>query len=135
MRPVSTGPNPPRLLGPTRVLVFLDATAGWSRGIMRGFAAVAHEQNWILLHYHTFVELDWLLSEWDPAAAVLGPEWRSPWPASLRSRVSVSVNADRSAEGIGSVCVDEEGIADAALDHLLANGFSNLTTFRFDASP
>jgi LacI family transcriptional regulator len=117
-----------------RVLIVLGTSAAWSRGILRGFSSAAHEQGWILLHYHPHINLDWLVREWNPEAVVLGPEWTGAWPAALRSRTSVSVNADRSAEGVGSVCLDEERIADVALEHLRSTGLTNLATFRFDDS-
>jgi LacI family transcriptional regulator len=47
--------------------------------------------------------------------------------------VSVAINADRCAEGIASVLVDEVGITDLAVSHLFARGYRNLTTFRFDS--
>jgi LacI family transcriptional regulator len=115
-----------------RVLVVLDTSAAWSRGILRGFAHVAHEQGWTLLHYHSNVDLEWLVTEWPPSAAVLGPSLAGPWPARLRECVSVSVNFDRSAEGVASVCLDEARIAKVALSHFLARGFRTLTTFRFN---
>ena len=31
-----------------RVLVVLDTVSTWSRGVLRGFAKVAHEQGWLL---------------------------------------------------------------------------------------
>ena len=115
-----------------RVLIALDTCSGWSRGVLRGFAQVAHQQGWTILHYHPNVDLDWIISEFQPEAAVLGPALRGPWPAGLRGIVSVAVNVDRSAEGIASACVDEAKIADMALEHLLERGFRNLTTFRFN---
>jgi LacI family transcriptional regulator len=96
---------------------------------------VAHEQGWNLLHYHPSVDLEWLGRAWAPDAAVLGPEVRGPWPAALASCVAVSVNADRSADGVASVCLDEEAIAALAVEHMLAMGLRQLTTFRFDESP
>jgi LacI family transcriptional regulator, galactose operon repressor len=112
----------------------LDSSAAWSRGVLRGFTEIAHERGWTVLHYNPTADLDWLAAEWPPDAAVLGPALRGPWPDALRIPVAVSVNADRSAEGIASVCLDEQKIATVALDHLLAKGFCNLTTFRFDDS-
>jgi LacI family transcriptional regulator len=47
----------------------------------------------------------------------------------------ISVNIDRSAQGIPSVCLDEAAIAQVALQHLLDTGLRQLTTFRFDNSP
>jgi LacI family transcriptional regulator len=118
-----------------RILLVLDTWSGWSRGVLRGFAGVAHERGWTVLHYHSTADLDWLAAEWPPAAAVIGPDPRGPWPATLRSAAAVSVNADRSTEGVASVCPDEKEIAERALEHLLAAGLRDLTTFRFDASP
>ena len=40
-----------------RVPIILDASTGWSRGILRGFAVVAHERGWTLLHYHPTANL------------------------------------------------------------------------------
>jgi LacI family transcriptional regulator len=44
------------------------------------------------------------------------------------------VTVDRSAQGIASVCIDEENVAKLALDHLLAAGLRHVTTFRYDQS-
>jgi LacI family transcriptional regulator len=115
-----------------RVLIVLDTFAAWSRGVLRGFTAVANEHRWTLLHYHPTVDLDWLVREWSPAAAVIGPASSGRWPTRLASCPLVSVNADRSAEGMASVCLDEGQIAELALAHLLAKGLKHLTTFRFD---
>jgi LacI family transcriptional regulator len=116
-----------------RILLALDSTAAWSRGILRGFTRVAHEQGWEVLHYHPAANLDRLATELPPAAAVLGPTFSGPWPDRLRQCVSVAINADRSADGVASVCVDEDRITELAASHLLARGFRNFTTVRFDA--
>jgi LacI family transcriptional regulator len=115
-----------------RVLLALDSSAAWSRGILRGFVRVAHEQGWTLLHYHPAANLESLAAELPPAAAVLGPTFSGPWPEKLRGCVSVAVNADRCAEGIASVLLNETKIADLAASHLVARGLRNLTTVRFD---
>lgn len=124
-----------------RILVVLDSAAAWSRGILRGFARIGHEQGWAVLHYPPTENLEQLASEVNlqrlavempPSAVVLGPMFSGPWPSALRECVSVAVNADRCAEGIASVCLDESQIADLAVSHLLARGFKNLTTFGFD---
>jgi LacI family transcriptional regulator len=122
--------NETGLAGP-RVLLVLDSSAAWSRGTVRGFARVADEQGWTVLHYPAAANLDWLAGELPPSAAVIGPKFSGPWPARLRDCVSVAINADRCAEGIASVLVDEGSITDLALSHLVARGFRNLTTFRF----
>lgn len=118
-----------------RVLVVLGASGAWSRGILRGFTAAAHERGWNLIHYHPGADFDWLAREWAPDAVVLGPEVGGAWPAALRSALAVSVNADRTSAGVASVCVDEERVAALALEHLLAKGLRQLTVFRFDPSP
>jgi LacI family transcriptional regulator len=101
--------------------------------VLRGFAQVAHEQGWTILHYHPDLNLHWLSAGFRPDAAVLGPEYSGlPWPAALRRCVSVAVNIDRTAEGIASVCLDEGRIAELAFEHLFERGFRNLTTFRFE---
>lgn len=118
-----------------RVLIVLGTGGGWSRGILRGFVSAAHEQDWNVLHYHPTPNLDWLAREWKPDAIALGPEFHERWPAGLRARVMVSVNADRTAQGIGSVCLNEAQIARVALEHLLSKGLKNVTTFHFDDAP
>jgi len=122
-------------MAPPRVLIVLDTSAAWSRGILRGFARIAHERGWVVLHYLPGVDLPWLASQWPLSAAVLGPSVSGPWPFASRHFVSVSVNSDRSSDGIASVCLDESRIASLALSHLLARGFKNVTTFRFNSAP
>ncbi|MEO8184397.1 MAG: substrate-binding domain-containing protein [Deltaproteobacteria bacterium] len=119
--------------GAPRVLLVLDSSAAWSRGILRGFTGVAHEQGWSVLHYHPAANLERVAAELPPSAAVIGPTFSGPWPEGLRRCVSVAINSDRCAEGIASVLVDEARIAELALSHLWARGFRNLTSFRFDS--
>lgn len=118
-----------------RVLILLDTTGTWSRGILRGFIETARERDWSLLHYNSSFDLKWLREQWAPDAVVAGP---GPDAGALREffgeRV-VSVTMDRSRDGIASVCLDEESIARMAFDHLRGIGLSRVTTFRFDESP
>jgi LacI family transcriptional regulator len=114
-----------------RVLLVLDSSAAWSRGILRGFSRVAHEQGWEILHFQPSANLEWLTTELPPRAAVIGPTFSGPWPAKLRDRVTVAINADRCTEGIASVLVNETRVAELAVSHLLSRGFRNLTSFRF----
>jgi len=118
-----------------RVLVVLNTAAAWSRGILRGFMAAAHERDWTLLHYHPDADMSWLAAEWAPAAAVVGPELPAESITRLAPATLVSVNFERSAEGVASVCLDEQAIARLALQHLLDTGLRHLTTFRFDGAP
>ena len=117
-----------------RVLVVLGTKSAWSRGILRGFAAAAHEHDWTLLHYDAPSDLEWIVREWAPEVAVIGDLEREAM-ARLAPATLVSVTIDRSKEGILSVCLDEERIAALAFEHLHAAGFRNVTTFRCDASP
>ena len=119
--------------GAPRVLLVLDSGGAWSRGILRGFARVAHEQGWAVLHYPPSVNLERLAAELPPSAAVIGPGFSGPWPEGLRGCVSVAINTDRASEGIASVLPDQARIAELAAEHLLARGFRNLTTVRFDS--
>ena len=121
-------------MNPKRVLVVLGTEAAWSRGILRGFMAAAHEHDWMLLHYHPSSDLKWLVKEWSPVAAVIGPEFGKEAIAELAPAPVVSVTVDRSADGVASVCLDEETIASLALEHLLATGLRNMTTFRYGES-
>jgi LacI family transcriptional regulator len=116
---------------PARVLVVLDTSAAWSRGILRGFAGLAHQQGWTLLHYHPNADLEWLANRLVPTVAVLGPNIGPRWPSALEQCVSVAVNHDLSDQGIASVCVDDTRVGQVALEHLVTKGFQNLTTFRF----
>jgi LacI family transcriptional regulator len=118
-----------------RVLVVLDTLMTWSRGVLRGFARVAHERGWSLLHYHPDADLEWLARAWPVDAAVLGPATAARFVRPAKHCVTVAVNTDMSASGIASVSPDEERIADLALEHFLARGFRNLAAFRFDESP
>src|SRR5687768_11816819 len=119
-----------------RVLVALSTSAAWSRGILRGFMSVAHERGWMLLHYHPSADLSWVLHEFAPVAAVVGPELPGEMIAQLASAAAlVSVTVDRSAERIASVRIDEQAVARLALEHLLGTGLRQVSTFRFDESP
>ena len=117
-----------------RVLVLLDSGPGWSRGILRSFMAVAQERGWVPLHFHPYYpppDLDWLARTFAPAAALVGPELLGTSLEPLLPASIVSVAADRSSEGIASVCLDEGAIAAVALEHLLSKGLRHVTTFRF----
>ena len=118
-----------------RVLIVLGTEAAWSRGILRGFMEVAHERDWTMLYYHPGSDLNWVADEWAPAAVVFGPDLGAETIARLASAALVSVTVDRSASRIASVCLDEEGIAGLALEHLLTRGFRHVSTFRYDESP
>jgi len=119
--------------GAPRVLLVLDSANAWSRGILRGFARVAREQGWEVMHCQLPANLERLAAELPPSAAVIGPTFSGPWPARLRDCVSVAINTDRCSEGIASVVPDHARIAELAAEHLSARGFRNLTTFRFDS--
>ncbi len=120
---------------PQRVLVVLGTELAWSRGVLEGFMKAAHERDWSLLHYHPSSNLSWLVEEWAPTVAVLGPELDRKGIAMLAPATLVSVTVDRTADGIASVCLDEAGIAALAAEHLLAQGLRHVTTFRYDESP
>jgi len=118
-----------------RVLVLLDTRGAWSRGVLRGFMAAAQEHAWTLLHYHPTADVRWLAREWAPSVAVVGPELGAEALAALAPAALVSVPVDRTGQGTPSVCIDEDAVATLALDHLLATGLRNLTSFRFDDAP
>jgi LacI family transcriptional regulator len=97
---------------------------------------VAHERGWTVLHYHPYYpppDLGALVRKFAPAAAVIGPELLGRSLAPLAPATVLSVAADRSSEGIASVCIDEASVAALALEHLLAKGLRYVTTFRFAA--
>jgi LacI family transcriptional regulator len=117
-----------------RVLTVLNMGTAWSRGVLRGFMASAHERGWTVLHYPPPVDLAWLIERFSPAAAVIGPDSGRLPTALLRRVPFVSVALDLSADGIASVCPDEERIGALGLEHLLSTGLCNLSTFRLDGS-
>jgi LacI family transcriptional regulator len=117
-----------------RVLVILNTSTAWSRGVLRGFAASAHERGWTVLHYPPPVDLASLVERFAPDAALIGPD-SGRVSAELFSRIPlVSVALDLSADGIASVCPDEESIGALALEHLLGTGLRQVSTFRLDGS-
>jgi LacI family transcriptional regulator len=115
-----------------RVLILLNASAEWSRGVLRGFTAVARNKCWMLLHYHTTVDLHWLIRTWTPTVVVLQRSLYADVADALESCTVIAVNDDSSAHGIASVCVDETAIGKLAARHLMAKGLRDLTTFRFN---
>lgn len=117
------------------MLVMLGTHGAWSRGILRGFMAEANAQGWQLLHYDPTPDLTWLVNEWKPTVAVIGPELGPAQLAQLGRATLVSVTVDRSADEIASVCLDEDKIATLAVEHLRSTGLRQVTTFRFDESP
>jgi hypothetical protein len=117
-----------------RVLIALGTEGDWARGILRGFMAAARERDWTVLHYHPACDLTGVLDDEAPTVAVVGPEL-GPAQIGRFASTLVSVTVDRSADGVASVCPDEEGIAALAVEHLLATGLRQVTTFRYDESP
>jgi LacI family transcriptional regulator len=115
-----------------RVLILLNASAAWSRGVLRGFTAAAREKGWTLLHYHALVDLSWLVQVWRPTVVVLQWSLYRDAAQALESCAVVSVNDDSSADGVASVCVDEIAIAELAAKHLMSKGLRDVTTFRFN---
>ena len=112
-----------------RVLILLDTASAWSRGVLRGFAARAHQQGWSVLHYHPGVDVEWLVAKLEPQAAVCGPSMGSTWPKPLEHCVSVAVNHDLSDQGVASVCVDEAAIGQMAMKHLSSLGLKDFGHF------
>jgi LacI family transcriptional regulator len=115
-----------------RVLILLDASAEWSRGVLKGFTAVVRRKGWMLLHYHTMVDLRWLVRVWKPTVVVLQWSLYADVADALESCTVIAVNEDSSAHGIASVCVDETAIGTLAAQHLMTGGLRDLTTFRFN---
>src|SRR5262245_12868389 len=122
-------------MDPSRVLVVLGTEAAWSRGTLRGFMAAARERGWTLLHYHPFSDLDWLVREWSPAAVVVGNDFAQTPRERFGAAALVSVTVDRSEDGVASVCIDEKSVGELAVEHLVARGLKNVSTFRYDESP
>jgi LacI family transcriptional regulator len=115
-----------------RVLILLDASAAWSRGVLRGFTAAIRQKGWTLLHYHALGDLHWLVQVWKPSVVVLQWSLYREAARALDSCAVISVNDDSSSDGIASVCVDETAIAELAAKHLVSRGLRELTTFRFN---
>ncbi len=118
-----------------RVLIVLGTDLAWSRGILSGFMAVAHERDWTVLHYYPDANLRWVAGEWTPDAAVFSPDLDLNTIQQCAPAALISLTHDRSANGIASVCLDEEAIAALAAEHLLARGFRSVSTFRYNDAP
>jgi LacI family transcriptional regulator len=87
-----------------------------------------------VLHYPPPVDLLALVHKFAPSAILLGPDsGKVPFGGPLPVPI-VSVALDLSAEGIPSACPDEARIGVLALEHLLATGLRQVTTFRLDGS-
>jgi LacI family transcriptional regulator len=97
--------------------------------------SAAHERGWTLLHYSPLVDLNWVAGEWAPDVAVVGPGVQSASLAQFAATAIVSVTVDRSAQGIASVCLDEERIGALALRHLLSTGVRHVSTCRYNSAP
>jgi LacI family transcriptional regulator len=117
-----------------RVLAILNLGSGWSRGVLRGFMAAAHERRWTVLHYPPPVDLAALVRRFTPSAVLIGPDSGELPSTSVAQVPIVSVALDLSSAGIPSVCPDEERIGVLALEHLLATGLRQVSTFRLDGS-
>lgn len=117
-----------------RVLAILNMSTGWSRGVLRGFMTAAHERRWTVLHYPPPVDVAALVQKFTPSAILIGPDSGKAVFAYAAQVPVVSVALDVSTEGIPSVLPDEERIGVLALEHLLATGLRQVSTFRLDGS-
>jgi len=114
-----------------RVLIVLDGSMGWSRGVLRGFFEAGRRQQWKLLHHHPG-NIQWMVDVWKPAVVVLQASSESG-AGQLDCSAVISVNDDsRDRRGFASVCLDEAAIGRLAAEHLVAKGMTQLTTFRFN---
>lgn len=118
-----------------RVLVVLGTDLAWSRGILSGFMAVAHERDWTVLHYYPDANLNWVAAEWTPDAAVFSPDLDLKTIQQCAPAALISLTLDRTPSGIASVCLDEEAIAALAAEHLVARGLQHVSTFRYNGAP
>jgi LacI family transcriptional regulator len=112
----------------------LQTDSAWSRGILSGFMAAAHERGWTLLFYNTASDVRLFASALQPVAAVVATDFGAPEFAELGPTTLVSVTVDRTSENIASVCLDEDAIGRLAYQHLRATGIRNVATFRYDES-
>jgi len=117
-----------------RILAILNLGTGWSRGVLRGFMSTAHEQRWTVLHYPPPVDIEALIQRFAPSAILIGPDsGQVPFVGATRIPI-VAVALDLSSQGVPSVCPDEERIGVLGLEHLLATGLRQVSTFRLDGS-
>jgi LacI family transcriptional regulator len=115
-----------------RVLVVLDTSNAWSRGVLRGFTEAARSEAWTLLHYVPPANLEWLFGIYRPTAVVV-QKWVYREFADALSKCSVVVvNDDAADAGIPCVCLDEQAMGKMAAEHLLAKGLRDVTVFRFN---
>src|SRR5688572_25305793 len=93
-----------------RVLAILNMSTAWSRGVLRGFMAAAHQQHWTVLHSPPPADVEALVQRFKPAAILIGPDsGKVPFGGAGPVPI-VSVALDLSAQGIPSVLPDEERI-------------------------
>jgi LacI family transcriptional regulator, galactose operon repressor len=118
----------------SRVLVVLKTESAWSRGVLGGFMAVAHERGWTVLYYNSPSDLRLLTKALQPIAAIVATEFDAPELVELGSARLVSVTVDRTAENIPSVCLDEAAIGKMAYEHLRGTGIRDVAAFRYDES-
>jgi LacI family transcriptional regulator len=117
-----------------RVLAILNMGTAWSRGVLRGFMAAAHERRWTVLHYPPPVDLAALVQRFAPSVILIGPD-SGKVPSAIRAAIPVvSVALDLGSEGVVSVYPDEERIGVLALEHLMATGLRQVSTFCLDGS-
>ncbi len=117
-----------------RVLAILNMGTAWSRGVLRGFMAAAHEHRWTVLHYPPPVDLGALVQKFAPSVLLVGPD-SGKVPLAISAAIPVvSVALDLGSEGIVSVYPDEERIGVLALEHLMATGLRQVSTFCLDGS-
>ena len=128
---VASGPDSDSgLTQAPRILVLLDTDSAWSRGTLRGFMEVAHERGWTILHYRADANLTELVDEWQPAAAVIGPEISEHARAALAPVALVSVNADRSAAW-DRVCLSQRRAQSPSSLSIICSAPASGTSARF----
>src|SRR5688572_5521327 len=71
-----------------RVLAILNMGTAWSRGVLRGFVAAAHERHWTVLHYPPPVDLGALVQKFAPSVLLVGPD-SGKVPLAIRTAIPV----------------------------------------------
>lgn len=117
------------------MLAILNLGTGCSRGVLQGFMNTAHAQRWAVLHFPPPVDIAALVQKFAPSAILIGPDSGQVAVISGSRIPIVSVALDLSAQGLPSVCPDEERIGVLGVEHLLATGLRQVSTFRLDGSP
>lgn len=123
------------LMEQTRVTIFSTLEMHSRRVMLEGFHSVALARGWMVFRSLAKGNMEGFFNGCDPAAVVVCPESGKEIPRVFRTRVLLSLYADRTAEGIASFTEDNTVIGRAAAEHLLVTGLRRFACFSYTLEP